>query len=231
MHTIYIIGQCNMSSQAIYHLLTPVISDVKCTSVNDMSQLKPEEPVYIAITINIHYPNDINEKIDFLCRARKENWNMRIALIMMSYPIPPMFIDWLLQSPSFEYEYFDSHIEQDLASLEKKLSDFFLLPNHKSRQPIPRNKPLSRQERIVLLYLLQGVSLTTISKILNVSSKTVYCHRQNILNKLRLPGWRELLLYRKTILMIIRCTGQSRINHDYISLGDIFNSFLVTDVR
>lgn len=229
MNSIYIIGQCNMSSIAINHLIKSDVYDIKCTSVNEMSNLQPEEPVYVVITINIHYPCDMHEKMDFLCRARKDMWNMRVALILMQHPVAPIFIDWILQASSFEYDYFDSHM--GLTFLEKKLSDFFLLHNHENRKYFLKDNKFSRQESVILFYLIQGMSLTLISKNMNINLKTVYCHRKNILDKMRLPGWRELLLYRKTVLMIIRCVCRTRVKHDCVYLGNILRASLVHDIK
>lgn len=57
--------------------------------------------------------------------------------------------------------------------------DFFYSSNL-NRFILPANKPLSAKEKSILDYLMKGVSITEISKLLSISPRTVEYYTQKL---------------------------------------------------
>lgn len=213
-----------MSALAIYHMLKSDFFNLKLTSVSELYHLDKKETIHVVFTINLNYPDDLHKKLKFLCMARNRKWNIRIAVIMMSRPVSPVFIDWLLQEPTFDYCYFNSYMEPPL--LGDNMIDFFKSSLHPNTKPKKLPKKLTNQECIVLIHLLQGRSPSLISRYLNINPKTVHHYQNQIFDKLFVPSKREFILNRKTILMIIFSISASLVPADLKNLGVILNATL-----
>ncbi|NCG54965.1 helix-turn-helix domain-containing protein [Serratia fonticola] len=61
-------------------------------------------------------------------------------------------------------------------------------------------KQLTERESIVLSYVMEGMKVSTISSLLCISTKTVYAHRKNAMNKLGGRNVFEILPLRECVL-------------------------------
>ena len=68
-------------------------------------------------------------------------------------------------------------------------------------QVLDEHSVLTRREKEILDYTLQGLTVSEISKVANISQTTVKKHRQNILRKLNFSSSAKLLAYTKQIQM------------------------------
>lgn len=198
---LYIVGQCHMSSLALYHILTPYMPCISITSVNQLTMLDMSKPIQMVMTIDLRYADDMHEKLAFLFLVRSKKWNIRLALVMMSHPVIPVFIRLLLQDPLIHYALFYSYEER--GELGRQFAYFFSLNMNTCSWLASKKMRLSPRERMVLTYLLQGESMSRISRILLISMKTVYCYRQGIITKWGLTGPRDLTLYRRILIKMI----------------------------
>lgn len=69
---------------------------------------------------------------------------------------------------------------------------------------------LTSRERQILQLLAEGVPNKEIASILDLSTTTVICHRQHILQKLNLHSLNELILYaaRRGVISVLRANGR-----------------------
>lgn len=198
MKTVYIAGQCQMSTFGLYHILVSYFSSLVCTtaSVLSPSAININETMGVVITLSPRDRGDMQEKLAFLCWVRRQHWPLRVAIVMMSCQGTPGFIHHLLRSSRMSYALFDSYCPRDI--LGSQLAAFLsaTTPDRSPSHVLAPAAFLSARERAVLGHLVNGRSMRYTSQVLGIATKTTYTHRQNIMSKLGFSDKRELIMYQ-----------------------------------
>ncbi|RYM64435.1 hypothetical protein BSQ98_10260 [Serratia liquefaciens] len=66
-----------------------------------------------------------------------------------------------------------------------------------SKKSVRRNKLPTKREKQIINYIIKGLNVSLISKILCISRKTVYSHKLNALRKLRVINMLEISTYQR----------------------------------